>query len=71
MDKLNDGFEQVPEDTGSTTDFMRLVPAQQSSDREVKVEVSTAEGVKICLTGLSEQDPLAIIGPLISRGSAC
>jgi hypothetical protein len=63
-DKLDENKRKA--ETSEGAEFMRLVPdTQTSKSSELTIDVITAQGVKICLSGLSQQDPLALIAKLI------
>lgn len=64
MDKL-DAPKHRDEFTRET-DFMQLVPTRASTQHlELTIDICTPAGVKISLSGLSHQDPLALIAKLI------
>jgi hypothetical protein len=54
------------DDASVDTEFMRLVPDNlPSAASELTIDVTTAQGIKIRLSGLSQQNPLALIAKLI------
>ncbi len=65
MDKLD---ALKPTTTVNEPDFMQLVPANSkaaASHPNLTIDICTPLGVKISLSGLSQQDPLALIAKLL------
>ncbi len=64
LDKLDATKQTVK--AVSDTDFMQLVPTQNSSlHPELSIDIYTPAGVKISLSGLTHKDPLVLIAKLI------
>ena len=64
LTEINKPTEQV----SSSNEFMTLIPHSPdtvAATKELKIEVCTAKGLKITLSGTAEQDPLAIIAKFI------
>jgi len=68
MDKFN-GIVKPPTATG-VADFMQLVPIDSSTapgQSDLTVDICLPSGVKLSLSGLTQNDPLALIAKLIER----
>lgn len=68
MDKFN-GIVKPPAATG-VADFMQLVPVDSSTapgHSDLTVDICLPSGVKLSLSGLTQNDPLALIAKLIER----
>jgi len=68
MDKL-DSLSKPELDTSSESNFMQLVPAgtgeKPTEQSGLTIDISTPNGIKISLSGLAHNDPLALIATLI------
>ena len=63
LDRLDQAQRHTP---NKAPQFVRLVPhREQPHHPELTIDVYTAQGVKISLSGFSSQDPLAMIARLI------
>ena len=66
IDKLEALDQEQHGSRDDAPEFIRLVPHRQEDHHgELTIDVCTPQGVKICLSGFSTQDPLALIAQLI------
>lgn len=66
MEKLDELDRNKASAPDKAPDFMQLVPlSQEAHHAEFTIDVCTAQGVKISLSGFATQDPLTMIAKLI------
>jgi len=69
LDNFN-GIKNTKKASAAETDFMQLIPAiakPSTLNPNLTIDICTSKGVKISLSGLIEENPLALIAKLLEE----